>query len=49
MARMARIYPLHIVTHGSPGSGSGSQAEVLDHLIEENRLLKEQLKGDGSD
>ena len=45
MACMAQIYPLHILIASLAGLINRQQAEVLEYLIEENRVLKEQLKG----
>ena len=42
---MAHIYPLHILLASLAGLINQRQAEVLEYLIEENRVLKEQLKG----
>ncbi|MFT5081226.1 MAG: hypothetical protein ACI84E_001884, partial [Planctomycetota bacterium] len=45
MAFMAHIYPVHILITSLAGLINRLQAEVLEFLIEENRVLKEQLKG----
>ncbi len=45
MASMAQIYPLHIVIASLAGLMNRQQGEVLEYLIEENRVLREQLKG----
>ena len=45
MALMAEIYPLQILIASLAGWMNRRQAEVLEYLIEENRVLKEQLKG----
>lgn len=45
MGSMAQIYPLHILIASLAGLLNQKQAEVLDYLVEENRVLKEQLKG----
>ena len=45
MVSMAQIYPLHILIASLAGLVNRRQAEVLEYLIEENRVLKEQLKG----
>ncbi|MFT5049212.1 MAG: putative transposase [Chlamydiales bacterium] len=45
MAPMAHIYPLHILIASLAGLINRRQAEVLEYLIEENRVLKEQVKG----
>ena len=45
MASMAQIYPLHILIASLAGLMNRQQAEVLEYLIEENRVLREQLKG----
>ncbi|MFT5052939.1 MAG: putative transposase [Chlamydiales bacterium] len=42
---MAHIYPLHILIASLAGLINRRQAEVLEYLIEENRVLKEQMKG----
>ncbi len=47
MAPMAEIYPLQIVVASLAGWMNRRQGEVLEYLIEENRVLKEQLKGTG--
>ena len=41
MAFMAHIYPLHILVATLAGWMNRRQAEVLEYLIEENRVLKE--------
>ena len=45
MAVMARIYPLNILIASLAGVINRRQAEVLDYLIEENRVLKERHRG----
>ncbi len=45
MALMAEIYPLQILIASLAGWMNRRQVEVLEYLIEENRVLKEQLKG----
>ena len=45
MASMAHIYPLHILIATLAGLINRRQGEVLEYLIEENRVLREQLKG----
>ncbi len=45
MATMAHIYPLQILIDSLAGLISRQQAQVLEYLIEENRVLKEQLGG----
>jgi len=45
MASMPQIYPLHILIASLAGLLNRTQAGVLEYLIEENRVLKEQLKG----
>ncbi len=45
MASTGEIYPLHILIASLAGLINRQQGEVLDYLIEENRVLKEQLKG----
>ena len=42
---MPQIYPLHILIASFAGLITRQQAEVLEYLVEENRVLKEQLKG----
>lgn len=42
---MAQIYPLHILIASLAGLMNRQQGEVLEYLIEENRVLKERLKG----
>jgi transposase InsO family protein len=42
---MAHIYPLHVLIASLAGLMNRRQGEVLEYLIEENRVLKEQLKG----
>ncbi|MFT5052153.1 MAG: hypothetical protein ACI8QZ_003585 [Chlamydiales bacterium] len=44
MAVMAHIYPLHILIASLAGRINRRQAEVLKYLVEENRVLTEQLK-----
>ena len=46
MALMAEIYPLHILIASLAGWINRRQGEVLEYLIEENRVPKERLKGD---
>ncbi len=45
MAPMAEIYPLQILIASFAGLMNRRQGEVLEYLIEENRVPKEQLKG----
>ena len=45
MAVMAHIYPLHVLIASLAGLINRRQNEVLEYLIEENRVLREQLKG----
>jgi transposase InsO family protein len=45
MGAMAEIYPLQLLIASLAGLMNRRQAEVLDYLIEENRVLKERLKG----
>ena len=45
MAFMAQIYPLHILIASLAGLMNRQQADVLEYLVEENRVLKEHLKG----
>ncbi len=45
MACMAQIYPLHILIASLAGLINRQQGEVLDYLIEDHRVLNEQLKG----
>ena len=45
MGSMAHIYPLHILVASLACLVNKKQAAVLEYLIEENRILKEQLKG----
>ncbi len=45
MAVMAEIYPLHIVIASLAGWMNRRQGEALDYLIEEDRVLEEQLEG----
>ena len=45
MVPMAQIHPLHILIASFAGWMNRHQAEVLEYLIEENRVLKEQRKG----
>ena len=45
MAFMAEIYPLQLLIASLAGWMNRRQGEVLEYLIEENRVLKEQLKG----
>ena len=45
MVRMAEIYPLQVLLASVAGWMNRRQGEVLEYLIEENRVLKEQLKG----
>ena len=42
---MAEIYPLQVLLASLAGWINRRQGEVLDYLVEENRVLKEQLKG----
>jgi len=45
MASMAEIYPLQILLATVAGWMNRRQGEILEYLIEENRVLKEQLRG----
>ena len=45
MASMAEIYPLQVLLATVSGWVNRRQGEILEYLIEENRVLKEQLKG----
>jgi len=45
MAQMAEIYPLQVLISTVAGWMNRRQGEILEYLIEENRVLKEQLKG----
>ena len=45
MAPMAEIYPLQVLLATVSGWMNRRQGEILDYLIEENRVLKEQLRG----
>ncbi len=45
MALMAEIYPLQLLIASLAGWMNRRQADVLEYLMEENRVLKEQLKG----
>ena len=45
MGVMAEIYPLQVLLASLAGWLNRRQGEVLDYLVEENRVLKEQLKG----
>ena len=45
MTSIAHIYPLHILIASLAGLLNRRHTEVLEYLIEENRVLKEQLKG----
>jgi len=45
MASMAEIYPLQLLIASVAGWMNQRQGEVLEYLIEENRVLREQLKG----
>ncbi|MDF1800320.1 MAG: integrase core domain-containing protein [Planctomycetota bacterium] len=45
MFHPARIYPLHVLLASLAGLMNQQQARVLEYLVEENRVLKEQLKG----
>ena len=45
MGCMAQIYPLQLLIASLAGLLNRQQAEVLEYLIEENRVLKEQLQG----
>jgi len=40
-----RLYPLHILLASLAGLMNQQQAQVLEYLVEENRVLKEQLRG----
>ena len=40
MARMAHIYPLHILVVSLAGWINHQQGEVLEYLIEENRVCE---------
>jgi hypothetical protein len=42
---MAHIHPLTVLLASLSGLMNQHQAEVLEYLVEENRVLKEQLKG----
>ena len=42
---MAEIYPLQILLSSLAGWMNRQQGEILECLIEANRVLKEQLKG----
>ena len=42
---MAQIYQLHILIASLAGWMNFRQTEILEYLIEENRVLKEQLEG----
>ena len=42
---MADIYPLQVLLASLSGWMNRQQGEVLEYLIEENRVLKEQRKG----
>ena len=42
---MAELYPLRVLLASLAGFVNRHQAEVLEYLVEENRVLKEQLKG----
>ncbi len=42
---MAQIYPLQLLIASLAGLMNRQQGEVLEYLIEENRVLKEQPKG----
>jgi len=41
MVLMADIYPLHVLLASCAGWMNRRQGEVLEYLIEENRVLKE--------
>ena len=45
MDLMAEIYPLQVLITSFAGWMNRRQGEVLEYLIEEKRVLKEQLKG----
>ena len=45
MAQMAEIYPFQVLLATVSGWMNRRQGEILEYLIEENRVLKEQLKG----
>ncbi len=41
----AALYPLRILLLTPSGFGNRHQADVIAYLVEENRILKEHLKG----
>jgi hypothetical protein len=45
MARMADIYPFQVLLASLSGWLNRRQGDVLEYLIEENRVLKEQPRG----
>jgi hypothetical protein len=45
MVFMAEIYPLQVLLATVAGWMNRRQGEINEYLIEENRELKEQLKG----
>ena len=45
MGAMVHIYPLQILVASLACIVNNEQSEVLEYLIEENRVLKEQLNG----
>jgi hypothetical protein len=45
MAQVAEIYPLQVLLATCAGRMNRRQAEIHEYLMEENRVLKEQLKG----
>ena len=42
---LAEFYPLQVLLLTVSGIVNRHQANVVDYLVEENRVLKEQLKG----
>ena len=42
---MPDLFPLHLLLATFAGWVNRQQAQVIDYLVEENRLLKEQLGG----
>ena len=42
---IADIYPLHVLLMTLSGWMNRRQQMVVEYLVEENRILKEQLKG----
>ena len=44
---MAQFHPLQVLLASFSGWLNHKQGEVLDYLVEENRVLKEQLEGSG--